>query len=100
MRSPVTGLDGRLLVQRLVTCSTTGGRLGVAPDSGVRACELGPMNSSETLMLSGIAAVCPDCGDERIFVEVAETEYCCTTCDAAVLLVDVLPMTTRLSRAS
>jgi len=51
-------------------------------------------------MLSGIAAECPDCGDERILVEVAESEFCCTTCDAAVLLVDVMPIPTRLSRAS
>ncbi|HSV38599.1 MAG TPA: hypothetical protein VLI04_07545 [Nocardioidaceae bacterium] len=51
------------------------------------------METSETLMLGGIAALCPDCGDERILVEVPQsgsgTEFCCTTCDAAVLVLDV-----------
>jgi hypothetical protein len=47
------------------------------------------MDKSERLMLDGVAAVCPDCGDERVLVEVSPLEYCCTTCDAAFMLVDV-----------
>ena len=59
------------------------------------------MNTSETLMLRGVTAVCPDCGDERILVEVDGSEFCCTTCDAAVLLVDVVPVTgSALTRAA
>ncbi len=51
-------------------------------------------------MLGGISAVCPDCGEERILVEVAETEFCCTSCDAAVLLAEVVrPSRDRISRA-
>ena len=49
------------------------------------------MDKSETLMLGGVAAYCPDCGDERILLEVAETEFCCTTCDAAVYVLAVSP---------
>jgi uncharacterized protein (DUF983 family) len=56
------------------------------PRSPARRGTLGLMNSSENLMLSGVAATCPDCGDERILVEVEELDFCCTTCDAAVLL--------------
>ena len=53
------------------------------------------METSERLVLGGVAAICPDCGDERILVEVAQSEsawseFCCTTCDAAVLLVETL----------
>lgn len=46
---------------------------------------------SDNLMLSGITALCPDCGDERILVAVEATagaEFCCTSCDAAVFLLD------------
>jgi hypothetical protein len=46
--------------------------------------------TSETLMLSGIAALCPDCAEERILVEVVDQEFCCATCDAAVLMLDIL----------
>jgi hypothetical protein len=43
---------------------------------------------SAVLTLSGVAAVCADCGDERIFVPTSPDlgEYCCTSCDAAVFL--------------
>lgn len=47
---------------------------------------------SELLLLSGVTAVCADCGDERVFVpggDGAPGEYCCTTCDAAVFLMPV-----------
>ncbi len=46
--------------------------------------------SADLLMLSGVAATCADCGDERIFVPVDDPstpgEFCCTACDAAVFL--------------
>lgn len=45
-------------------------------------------NKADTLMLSGTVDLCPDCGDERILVAVADTEFCCTSCDAAVFLLD------------
>ena len=40
------------------------------------------------LMLSGVSALCADCGDECVFVPV-DTDahaWCCTSCDAAVFL--------------
>jgi ribosomal protein S27E len=52
------------------------------------------MDTAQHLMLHGVTAVCPDCGDERILLEVAEAEFCCTSCDAAVLL---FPPTERVS---
>ncbi len=59
----------------------------------------GMENGSEVLMLEGVVAVCADCGDERIFVPVEDRcavdgcEFCCTTCDAAVFLLEVLDNT-------
>ncbi|HET9861666.1 MAG TPA: hypothetical protein VFQ19_17975 [Nocardioidaceae bacterium] len=56
-------------------------------------------NGSDMLMLSGVMAFCADCGDERIFVPVEDgcafdgCEFCCTTCDAAVFLLEVLENT-------
>ena len=43
---------------------------------------------ADRLMLSGTSGFCPDCGDERILVAVAETEFFCTTCDGAVFVLD------------
>lgn len=56
-------------------------------------------NRSEILMLDGVVAFCADCGDQRIFtpVEVAG-EFCCTTCDAAVFLLEVLQNTGSVHR--
>ncbi len=38
----------------------------------------------------GVRGFCPDCGDDRILLPVdgAAFEFCCTDCDAAVLLLD------------
>jgi hypothetical protein len=46
----------------------------------------------EVLMLRGVAGRCPDCDDERILLPVDDggLAFCCTDCDAAVLVVDVL----------
>ena len=48
---------------------------------------------AERLMLTGVSAVCTDCGDERILLPVDHFgtggEFCCTSCDAAVFLVAV-----------
>jgi hypothetical protein len=51
---------------------------------------------ADLLMLRGVAVVCADCGDERVFVPVGgdvsgvlSMEYCCTSCDAAVFLFSV-----------
>jgi hypothetical protein len=45
----------------------------------------------EVLMLRGVTGRCPDCVDERILLPVDDDgfEFCCTDCDAAVLLVEV-----------
>lgn len=61
------------------------------------------MNGSDILMLSGVAAFCVDCAGERIFVPVDDDcadgrpgdacEFCCTSCDAAVFLLEVLENT-------
>ena len=47
---------------------------------------------SDVLMLSGVAAACADCGEERIFMPTSADlgEYCCTACDAAVFLLAVV----------
>ena len=51
-------------------------------------------NKSEMLMLGGVVAFCADCGDQRIFAPVEDAcEFCCTTCDAAVFLLEVLENT-------
>lgn len=46
----------------------------------------------QILMLTGVTGACPDCADERILVAVDEhgSEFCCTDCDAAVLLLEVV----------
>lgn len=45
----------------------------------------------EVLMLSGVTGLCPDCGDERILLPTDdEFAYCCTDCDAAVLLLELV----------
>jgi hypothetical protein len=52
----------------------------------------------ELLMRTGITGWCPDCADERILVAVEDgADYCCTDCDAAVLLLDVPVFPLRLS---
>ena len=45
-------------------------------------------NKADMLMRTGVVGLCPDCGDERILVAVAEAEYFCTDCDGAVFLLD------------
>jgi hypothetical protein len=56
-----------------------------------------PDTSADLLMLRGVVVLCADCGDETVFVPIdedlsgppsASTEYCCTSCDAAVFLFD------------
>ena len=64
------------------------------PDSVGTFCDLGDMENStleeraERLMLGQTLGICPDCGDERILLVVAESEYCCTSCDSAVFVLD------------
>lgn len=43
-------------------------------------------------MLRGVMGRCPDCAGERILLPVDDDglEFCCTDCDAAVLLVEVV----------
>jgi hypothetical protein len=56
-------------------------------------------NTSDKLMLTGVVAFCAECGDEGLFTAVEEgcavdgCEYCCTRCDAAVFLLEVLENT-------
>lgn len=56
------------------------------------------MDISLVLMLRGTVALCPDCGDERIVVAVLDDEFCCTTCDAAIFVLDALADGSLLSR--
>lgn len=53
----------------------------------------------EVLMLRGVTGLCPDCGDERFLLPADEDgfEFCCTDCDAAVLLVDVMSFADRFA---
>lgn len=40
-------------------------------------------------LMHGVARPCPDCGDERLFVPVADDltgDYACTWCGAALLI--------------
>jgi len=56
----------------------------------------GMANQSEVLMLSGVTAQCADCGGKRIFLPVDDGSgdtFCCTSCDAAVFLLEVLDNT-------
>lgn len=60
---------------------------------------------AETLMLSGIAAACPDCRAERIFMPVEECdgegcEFCCTSCGAAVMIDPVCDYTVLAARVA
>ena len=49
-------------------------------------------------MLTGRTGWCPDCSDERILVAVEDgLDYCCTDCDAAVLLHHITVFPLRLS---
>jgi hypothetical protein len=62
-------------------------------------------NKAELLMLSGVVALCADCGDERIFVpadggEATPGEFCCTSCDAAVFLMTIASTTARRTAAA
>jgi hypothetical protein len=45
----------------------------------------------EVLMLRGVHGFCPDCGDRRVLLPVDEDAfcYCCTDCDAAVVLLEL-----------
>ena len=48
---------------------------------------------SNLLMVSGVVALCADCGDERLLVPADDGPtgaYCCTSCDAAVFLVSMV----------
>ena len=44
------------------------------------------------LMLRGTVAWCPDCADECVLVPTDGFDgFCCTTCDAAVFVLEVAP---------
>ena len=44
-------------------------------------------------MLRGVWAQCADCEGEQVFLPIENGEFCCTGCDAAVFLVEVLDNT-------
>jgi len=50
-------------------------------------------NASEVMMLRGVWAQCADCAREQVFLPIENGEFCCTGCDAAVFLMDVLDNT-------
>ncbi|MGH3508738.1 MAG: hypothetical protein ACRDPI_00730 [Nocardioidaceae bacterium] len=41
-------------------------------------------------ILGGRTSYCPDCAAERLVAHVSGPEFCCTTCDAALLIVDAV----------
>jgi hypothetical protein len=53
-------------------------------------------NKSELLMTHGTTAHCHECGETTLFVPVDENadlgwcEFCCTGCDSAVFLLDLV----------
>ena len=66
-----------------------------------------PELGADLLMLRGVAVVCADCGDERVFVPVdgdasgvLSMEYCCTSCNAAVFLFSVRDSADHLTEAT
>ena len=64
--------------------------MGVAPQSVGVGCHREDMETSEVLMLRGTVAWCPDCGDERVLVPADGPDgLCCTSCDAAVFVLDL-----------
>ncbi len=56
------------------------------------------MDRSQVLMLRGEVALCPDCGDERVLLPVLDGEFCCTTCDAAIFVLDAFAGGSLVSR--
>jgi hypothetical protein len=58
----------------------------------------------DILMRWGSQGFCPDCADDRILLPADEHgfEFCCSDCDAAVLLLDLAcsPVDTVVRRAS
>ncbi len=52
-------------------------------------------------MLRGVDGFCPDCGDRRVLVPVDEDpfSYCCTDCDAAVVLLELCDPPVEVRRA-
>ena len=46
--------------------------------------------TADLMLVTGVLARCGDCASEQILMPVDDTgEYCCTVCDAAVLVWDV-----------
>lgn len=46
--------------------------------------------TADLMLRTGVLARCSDCAGEQILMPVDDTgEYCCTVCDAPVLLWDV-----------
>lgn len=47
--------------------------------------------TADLMLVTGVLARCGDCAGEQILMPADDTgEYCCTVCDAAVLLWDVV----------
>jgi hypothetical protein len=47
--------------------------------------------TADLMLLTGVLARCGDCASEQILMPVdGSGEYCCTVCDAAVVLWDVV----------
>ena len=59
------------------------------PNLSADAVTVEAMETSEVLMLRGTVAWCPDCGDERMLLPTDALDgFCCTSCDAAVFVLD------------
>ena len=55
-----------------------------------RGTVMGMETTADLMLMTGVLARCGDCASEQILMPVDDTgEYCCTVCDAAVLVWDV-----------
>jgi hypothetical protein len=55
--------------------------------------------TADLMLLTGVLARCCDCASEQILMPVdGSGEYCCTVCDAAVVLWDVVAASTETQR--
>lgn len=63
------------------------GRRGLSVPRGT---VMGMETTADLMLVTGVLARCGDCASEQILMPVDDTgEYCCTVCDAAVLIWDV-----------
>jgi hypothetical protein len=68
----------------------TPSRRGTTGLSALRGTVRAMETTAELMLVTGVLARCGDCAGEQILMPTDDTgQYCCTVCDAAVLLWDV-----------